>query len=245
MPRIFLLVLSLCCVPSLCAQTTKNQKTVTNAPASKPNAMPPGYKEAKFELPPAVNGSWINPRMPSTNAPPWKPRGKVYLPADAQNVALHKPVISSDDFPIIGDFSMVTDGEKRGTEGHWVEIGPGTQWVQIDLKANYKIHGVLMWHYFGEPYRVYRDVIIRLADDATFSKNVRMVYNNDDDNSSGLGAGQDREYYEHYTGQWIPFKPESARYVRFYSRGNTSDPQNQYIEAEVWASPVKIKGAKK
>lgn len=66
--------------------------------------------------------------------------------------------------------------------------------------------------------------------------NVRTVFNNDRDNSSGLGLGRDSEFYEHYSGQWIPIAAQKARYVRLYSRGNTSDPQNQYTEVEVWAT---------
>ena len=45
---------------------------------------------------------------------------------------------------------------------------------------------------------------------------------------------KDREFYEHLQGFWIPVSQQNSRYVRLYSRGNTSDPQNQYIEIEVW-----------
>ncbi len=221
----------------LCAQAApKPAAKATAKPA--PKTPPPGYEEAKFVLPPASYESYQPVKKDST-APEWKSRGVVFLPKGSVNVALHKPVTSSDDAPIIGDLTLITDGEKGAEDGRWVELMPGTQWVQIDLQKAFNIHAVLLWHYWGERQRVYRDVIIRLADNADFTKNVRTVYNNDDDNSSGLGKGTDREYYEAAQGGWIPIKAQKARFVRLYSRGNSSDPQNQYIEAEVWATPIK------
>lgn len=222
------------------SSSLKQPAKLHKAPPEKPvlKSPPPGYEEAKFVLPQGPYGSFPGRIRPNT-APAWQPRGKVFLPRGSTNVALHKPVTSSDDFPIIGTVSGVTDGEKGFPEGYWVEIGPGTQWVQIDLQAKFKIHGVLLWHYFGAPNRVYHDVVIRLADDAEFTQNVRTVYNNDGDNTSGLGAGKAREFYEHNTGQWISFDAQSGRYVRLYSRGNTSDPLNHYIEVEVWGQPTK------
>ncbi len=133
---------------------------------------------------------------------------------------------------------MITDGNKQlATEGNWVELGPGTQWVQIDLGQRSRIYGLHLWHYFGEP-RVYRDVIVQVCDENTFTKNVRTIYNNDQDETSRLGKGTDREFYESYQGFRIDTRGKNyegivGRFVRLYSRGNTSDPQNQYIEVEV------------
>ena len=67
--------------------------------------------------------------------------------------------------------------------------------------------------------------------------NVRTVYNNDYDNSCGLGLGKDLEYIEDYRGRLIPLGGTHARYVRLYSRGNTSNDQNHYVEVEVYGTP--------
>ena len=191
-----------------------------------------------FELPGFSRTGTPRP-ISNTTAPTWKERKPVYLPKGAKVVSRGKTVTSSDEFPIIGTLSMITDGDKKGSEGSWVEFGPGTQWVQIDLGKPTKMYGVLLWHYHGES-RVYRDVIVQASNDADFVTGVTTLYNNDADNSSGMGIGKQIEYYEHNTGQWIQFdKPAKARYIRLYSRGNTSDPQNQYIEAEVWGDPNK------
>src|SRR5205809_822628 len=82
----------------------------------------------------------------------------------------------------------VTAGQKEGTEGSWVELGPGVQWVQIDLEKEATIYGILLWHQHADP-RVYRDVIVQISNDPEFKKDVVTVFNNDQDNSAGLGAG--------------------------------------------------------
>jgi hypothetical protein len=149
-----------------------------------------------------------------------------------------KPVTSSDALPVIGELSFVTDGDKSGTEGTYVELGPGLQWVQIDLGAPAKIAAIVFWHFHAQS-RAYHDVIVQAADDAAFKQNVRTLYNNDDDNSAKLGKGGDPAYLENYQGRLVDAKGVTARYVRLYSSGNTSDELNHYCEVEVFGQPAK------
>ena len=158
------------------------------------------------------------------------PEGTVLLSAD-------KPVTSSDELPIIGDIEFVTDGDKDGSDGYFVEIGPELQWVQIDLEQRARLQAIVVWHYHLSP-RAYHDVVIQIADDAAFSTNVRTIFNNDHDNSSGLGRGSDPAYVETYEGRLIPVEGETARFVRLYSRGSTSDGMNHYVEVEVFGQPT-------
>ena len=98
------------------------------------------------------------------------------------------------------------------------------------------IHGVLIWHNFFEP-MAYEDVIVQLSDDPDFEKGVRTVYNNDADNSVGLGRGTDKEYLEDYQGHWIPIKAQRALYIRVF--GKKKDRYHgacEYAEIEVWAT---------
>ncbi len=67
---------------------------------------------------------------------------------------------SSDYEPVIGDLEFVTDGEKTGEDGYFVELGPSIQWVQLDLGKSYSLHAILVWHYHSQA-RVYRDTIIQ------------------------------------------------------------------------------------
>ena len=102
-----------------------------------------------------------------------------------------KKVTSSDNAPVIGELDMITDGEKSGGDGFFVELGPATQWVQVDLGASRPLYAILVWHYHSQA-RVYRDVVVQVSDDPAFKTGVTTVFNNDHDNSSKLGAGPTR-----------------------------------------------------
>jgi hypothetical protein len=134
--------------------------------------------------------------------------------------------------------AKITDGEKEGGDGYFVELGPGKQFVQIDLGARYALHAILAWHYHSQA-RVYRDVVVQVADDKDFLKGVTTVFNNDHDNSSGLGIGKDKEYIEVAEGRLFDPKGATGRYVRMFSNGNTVNDLNHYVEVEVYGTPVK------
>jgi len=167
-----------------------------------------------------------------------KPRKPFLAPEGTANVAIKKAVKASDMEPIIGELELITDEDKEGTDGSYVELGPGLQWVQLDLKAEYKIYAIMVWHYHGEG-RVYHDVVVQVAKDADFIEGVQTICNNDFDNSSGLGIGKDLEYIEDFRGRLIDAKGVASRYLRLYSKGNTSNDQNHYIEVEVYGKPAK------
>ncbi len=165
-------------------------------------------------------------------------RPPFYAPAGTKNVALGKPVTSTDEHPIIGEIELITDGDKEAADGSYVELGPFKQHVTIDLGAEYNIYAVLFWHYHKQP-RVYFDVVVQVADDPDFITNVRTLFNNDSDNSSGLGIGKDMHYTETNEGKLIDASGVRARYVRLYSKGNSSNEMNNYIEVEVFGKPAK------
>lgn len=168
-----------------------------------------------------------------------KPRVKVVAPKGLKNVAVDKEVTSSDDFPIIGDLEMVTDNDKEALDGRFVELAPGKQWVQIDLEQEYEIWVVAVWHNHLDP-RVYRDVIVQLSNDPEFKEGVTTIFNNDNDNSSKMGKGEDFEYFENYEGEVMGAKEAvKARYVRAWSNGSTADDANHYSEIEVFAKEAK------
>jgi hypothetical protein len=178
--------------------------------------------------------------LKSGNLPPKsaKPASKVILvPRGTKNVARGKTVTGSDEFPTIGELEQVTDGDKEGMEGSFVEMGPGLQWVQIDLKQRFAVHAIAVWHYHAEAC-VMRDVIVQISDDMDFIENVRTVFNNDHDNSAGLGVGKQYEWVETNEAKVIETKGVEARYVRLYSSGGTSSDGNPYTEVEVFATPA-------
>jgi len=166
-----------------------------------------------------------------------KRRPPFYVLPGLTNVARGKKVTGSDMDPVIGELAILTDGDKEGEEGSYVELGPGVQHVQIDLGATHELHAVVVWHFHGQP-RVYRDVIVQCSDDPAFKKGVRTVYNNDHDNSSGLGLGKGKEYIETYEGRLIDPKGAKGRYLRFYSNGSTAGDMNHYVEIEAYGRPA-------
>ena len=100
-------------------------------------------------------------------------------------------------------------------------------------------HPVFDRRVFHKQARAYQDVIVQFADDPDFISNVRTVFNNDIDNSAGLGIGSDLHYTETYEGKLIDAKGAKAQYVRLYSAGSSSDDLNHYIEVEVYGKPAK------
>ena len=187
-----------------------------------------------IELPKAMFvGTPTNMAIEKLEKPLGKPRSPFLAPEGTKNVALGKSVASTDDMPIIGEIELITDGDKDADEGYFVELGPFIQHITIDLEKEYNLYAVVVWHYHKQA-RVYFDMIVQVADDADFTKNVRTIFNNDLDNSSGLGKGEDWHYVETAEGKLIDAKGEKARYVRLYSKGNNSNDLNHYIEVEVY-----------
>src|SRR5437588_196951 len=67
------------------------------------------------------------------------------VPAGTVLLSKGKPVTSSDSLPVIGELAFITDGDKSGTDGTYVELGPGVQWVQVDLGTSAKIAAIAVW----------------------------------------------------------------------------------------------------
>lgn len=188
----------------------------------------------KIELPEAMFvGTPTNLSVPNLEKPLGKPRGPFLAPKGTKNLAAGKSVSSTDEFPIIGELEMITDGEKNADDGYFVELGPFTQHVTIDLEKQFNIYALVVWHFHKQP-RVYFDVVIQSADDPDFTQNVKTIFNNDIDNSSGLGKGKDMHYVETAEGKLIDAKGVKGRYVRLYSKGNNSNDLNHYVEVAVY-----------
>lgn len=192
-------------------------------------------QKAPIELeypPPFLSGTPVPINLPNLE-PADAPPPKVMAPAGVENLALGKEVTSSDDFPIIGELELITDGDKESEEGYFVELAQGVQWAQIDLEETATIYGIGVWHFHSQK-RAYIDVVVQVSDDPEFKMGVVTVYNNDHDNSAGLGKGKDLAYVETNRGKLIDAGGAKGRYVRLYSNGNTSNEMNHYVEVEVF-----------
>ncbi len=189
---------------------------------------------------PMFVGTPQDTRVANLRKPTGKARPPFLAPVGAQLLSLNKPVSASDEEPIIGDIEMITDGDKEAADGSYVELGPFLQWVQVDLEQEAEIAAIVVWHYHKQP-RVYFDVVVQISNDKDFITGVTTVFNNDIDNSSGLGIGTDMHYTETSEGELIDCVSQGTpkgRYVRLYSNGNTSNDLNHYIEVDVYGKPV-------
>ena len=199
---------------------------------------PPGLAPLNIELPrPMFVGTPQDTKVPNLEKPLGHARPPFLAPVGTTNVALGKPVSSSDEEPIIGEIDYITDGDKEAADGSYVELGPMLQHVTIDLEAEQNIYAIVVWHYHKQA-RVYFDTVVQVASDPDFITSVRTVFNNDIDNSAGFGIGPDLHYSETNEGKLIDTKGAKGRYVRLYSAGNTSNDLNHYIEVEVYGIPV-------
>jgi hypothetical protein len=191
-----------------------------------------------LQLPkPFFVGTPVPVRLPHLEMPRAGPRPPFLVPRGVVNLARGAAVTGSDEHPMIGDLDYVTDGDNSGGDGTFLELGPGLQWVQLDLGARARIFAIVCWHYHAQP-RAYHDVVVQVSNDPEFKKDVTTLFNNDHDNSSGLGRGGDPAYIETYEGRLIDGKGVVARFVRLYSAGNTADELNHYVEVEVYGQPA-------
>jgi len=256
--RIYLLILLVLClfVPSCkknpekqpaekTKQTPPPSEKITDNSPSKSGMAPTngpiksGMVPIDLKLPkPVFIGTPTNIQVPNLKKPLGKPRPPFYAPAGTVNVASGKPVASTDEEPIIGEIPMITDGDKEASDGSYVELGPFLQHVTIDLGEEHTIYAIVVWHYHKQG-RVYFDVVVQAAEDADFISNVQTLFNNDIDNSAGLGIGKDMHYVETAEGLLIDARATKARYVRLYSNGNNSNDLNNYIEVEVYGKAAK------
>ena len=239
-----LLVMLLCFVPACKKSSPESGGESSGKPSADTDttiaqsASPAEMVAIDIELPkPMFVGTPQDTRVPNLEKPSGKPRPPFLAPAGTTNVALGKPVTSSDEEPIIGEIEMITDGDKEAADGSYVELGPFVQHITIDLEAMHEIYAILIWHYHKQA-RVYFDVVVQAADDPDFITNVRTLFNNDIDNSAGIGVGEEMHYTETNEGKLIDAKGIKARYVRLYSNGNTGNDLNHYIEVAVYGKPI-------
>ena len=225
------------------ASCGKKEESKAGAPAAAPAAaaVPAGdLEEIKLEFPkPMFIGTPVPAELPNLEkADPSKVVKSIMVPKGTTNLAKGKKVTSPDAAPIIGDLTLVTDGDADGADGSFVELMPGKQWVQIDLGAEANIYKIAMWHYHKQA-QAYIDVEVQVSDDPEFKTGVTSLWNSDHDDSSGMGKGTDPAYVETNHGRVVDAKGIKARYVRLWSNGNTSNDMNHYCEVEVFGTPAK------
>ena len=161
------------------------------------------------------------------------------VPEATENVALGKSTTISTDDIILGKPEFATDGVKSQRDDQFIEVESGLQWFQIDLGEIHTIYAVAVWH-SGCGLNVYYDVIMQVSEDPKFKQDVSLIYNNDFDDSSGFGKGEDYSVIEGNGSPVvaIPRNPVKGRYVRLYSNGSIRSKWNHMLEVEVYGHKV-------
>jgi len=162
-----------------------------------------------------------------------KPRAPMMVPPGLKNLAPGSKITCSDKNVPADSLAKLTDGDKEASDQSIIFLRKGTQWVQMDLGSPQALFAVVIWHAHNMA-KVYHDVIVQVADNPDFTRNVRTLFNNDSTNTSGRGVGANREYIETYEGKLINAKGVKARYIRFYSKGSTESALNEYTEIEIY-----------
>lgn len=193
----------------------------------------------KLSLPaPAFKGTPKDIQTNSYTEPyPEKPRPPFMVPAGLKNVAAGAKITTSDKNATAEALAKLNDGDKEASEQSIIYLRKGTQWAQFDLGSPQEVFAILIWHAHNSA-KVYHDVIVQVSDDQDFIQNVKTVFNNDQDNTSGLGVGTDREFFETHEGKLIDAKGVKGRFVRFYSKGSTESALNEYTEIEIYGRPA-------
>jgi hypothetical protein len=183
----------------------------------------PAFKSIPKDLQvgPNVEPLSVRPRLPMT------------VPSGLKNLAPGSKITCSDKNATADTLAKITDGDKEASDQSIIFLRKGSQWVQLDLGSPSEIFAIVIWHAHNMA-KIYHDVIVQVADDPDFIENVRTIFNNDQDNTSGLGVGRNREYIETYEGKLIRASGTKARCIRFYSKGSTESALNEYTEIEVY-----------
>ncbi|MEO0454587.1 MAG: hypothetical protein AAFY98_10685 [Verrucomicrobiota bacterium] len=213
-----------------CSEQKQSTTSTTSTPSTGSFILETTIAEPdKMGTPPdPVKEQFLDPVAQSVPKPQ-VPKGTILLSKE-------KPVTASDEFPIIGELSYVTDGEKEGGEGYYLDLYEGLQWVQIDLEEEATLSAIWIWHANSWPEAAH-DVIVQVSKDPAFEKGVTTLFNNDYDNSANMGKGRDRPYVETQFGKLVDARNTEARYVRLFSDGSTARDANRYVEVEVYGKP--------
>ena len=220
-------VVAACGLASVCA---------ADAPAKSDGLVPlvlklpaPAFKGTPKDLP---EGMVVEPLS-------GKPRPALMVPPGCVNLAAKLKPTSSDTNATPEKLAKITDGDKEAYETSIVLLRKGVQHVQFDLGKPAELYAIVVWHAHDSVSKVYRTVVVQIADDAAFTANVRTLYNNDTENKAGQGVGTMRQYFETREGRLVEAKGEKAQFVRLWSRGSTESAMNEYTEVEVWGKPAK------
>src|SRR5262245_56077795 len=189
--------LSLAAVGVSCGADSPNPAQAADASKDKPAAAAGDLVPLDLKLPaPAFKGTPKDIQLSSYVEPlSDKPRPAMMVPAGLKNLAPSAKISSSSTNTPQESLAKIVDADKESSDQSIIFLRKGTQYLQMDLGSSQELFALVIWHAHNTA-KVYHDVIILASDDSEFKTGVQTLFNNDQDNSSNLGAGTDREYFE-------------------------------------------------
>ena len=114
---------------------------------------------------PTFEGTPVDVRSPHREAYRGEgvPPPPLLVPAGTRLLSAGCPVSASDPRAPARDLALVTDGNKRYSPSAYLELAPGVQWVQLDLRTNAALQAVCLWRERPEQC-VYRDTVVQVSD---------------------------------------------------------------------------------
>lgn len=140
------------------------------------------------------------------------------IAAEPENIALGMPVTCSGGAGQ-GNNELLTDGDTVSDP----YLG-GPTWVQVDLKDEYMIDTIKLWHYWADG-RTYHDNKVALSRLGDFLGEEIVVFDTND---------KDAEYPETAAGKTITFKPVKTRYIRAWVGGSTANEWSHWVELQAF-----------
>lgn len=135
-----------------------------------------------------------------------------------ENLAFRMPVTTSGGTGQ-GNNELLTDGN-TASDPH---LG-GPKWVQVDLRDEYMIDTIKLWHYWADG-RTYHNNKVALSLKGDFLGEEIVVFNTND---------KDAEYPETSMGKTISFKSVRARYIRAWVGGSTANEWSHWVELQAF-----------
>jgi sugar phosphate isomerase/epimerase len=89
---------------------------------------------------PLFEGTPEPPNVPDLEKPSGRMRPPFLAPAGATNFARGKAVSSSDDDPVLGTIEIITDGNKAGTDGAFVQLKEARAYADADIGLIATLH---------------------------------------------------------------------------------------------------------
>src|SRR5437667_1917878 len=182
---------------SSCSQAADSQKDkAASEPPKDKGAAAGDLVPLELKLPPpAFKGTPKDIQLSSYVEPlSDEPRPPMLVPPGLKNLAPASKLTSSDKNASEESLAKLKDGDKDSSDQSIIFLRKGTQYVQMDLGAPHELFAIVIWHAHNSA-KVYHDVIVQACDDPEFMKDVQTLFTNDQDNSSSLGVGTDRESF--------------------------------------------------